>query len=581
MNRKKLLTLGLAALLASPSLSLLGCGGCSTMHTEKKASEATASAPEASAVPPRPAEWQLSPQAREIYAALTFDKALRDDNMPLLLESLDALKQRTLTSEMYTEAAVFLLGKKSDAAAGVIAAGLKAYPDEALLNMLYAENMLNKGKSAEGMQHMQRYLARHPADAETRLELATLLLKNKKFQEADELLRGIPAKARTAPVELSLARASLGMGKDKDGENHLRKALTLEPDSIEALAELAYLQERRQEWAKAKEAYEKIHVLRGETPEILLRLIHMSLRMHDVKGALQIMEQGPDELDFRLAVAGLLTELHELDAAEKLLRQMEKQPEAPEDVRLYLAELIWQQRRDAAAALGWLDKISEQADCAPQAALLRVQILFDQENKEEALKQVRRAQKRFPKLQEFALAESRILASQKDFPAALKQAEKTAAHWPDSVDALFLLASLQDEQGKKDQALVSMEKILKKNPNHYPALNYVGYTLAEQNRELPRAQELLRRAVSLSPDSAYIWDSLAWAQFRAGNMQEAWKSISKAVSLDGDVEPTIWEHYGDIAAALGYRNEAKKGYGNALNAKGANTSTLQQKLSKL
>lgn len=56
-------------------------------------------------------------------------------------------------------------------------------------------------------------------------------------------------------------------------------------------------------------------------------------------------------------------------------------------------------------------------------------------------------------------------------------------------------------------------------------LNYIGYTLAEENRDLPRALKLLNRAIELSPDTDYMLDSLAWAYYRSGEYAKAWDFI--------------------------------------------------------
>ena len=123
-----------------------------------------------------------------------------------------------------------------------------------------------------------------------------------------------------------------------------------------------------------------------------------------------------------------------------------------------------------------------------------------------------------------------------------------------------------------------MDDILKKQPDTFQALNYVGYSLAEENRELDRALQLLTRADALAPDQSYIIDSLAWALFRAGKAEEALTKIRRAVSLEGPVDATIWEHYGDIARHLGHAAEARRAYQKALDLKPANADALRQRL---
>lgn len=108
-----------------------------------------------------------------------------------------------------------------------------------------------------------------------------------------------------------------------------------------------------------------------------------------------------------------------------------------------------------------------------------------------------------------------------------------------------------------------MEQLAVSHPDFAPALNYVGYSLAERGKELDRALDLLQRAVKLSPNHGYVLDSLAWAQFPQGMTARGVGDISRAVVLPDGNDAAIWDHYGDIAAAQGRREEAGRD-GNAL-----------------
>ena len=126
-----------------------------------------------------------------------------------------------------------------------------------------------------------------------------------------------------------------------------------------------------------------------------------------------------------------------------------------------------------------------------------------------------------------------------------------------------------------------MEQLITKHPDNYQALNYVGYTLAEENRDLDRALTLLVRADEIAPNQSYIVDSLAWAYFKAGKIDDALKEIRRAVTLDEHTDASIWEHYGDIAARAGLKDEARAAYQKAMELKPDNAEALRQRLSHL
>jgi Flp pilus assembly protein TadD len=56
---------------------------------------------------------------------------------------------------------------------------------------------------------------------------------------------------------------------------------------------------------------------------------------------------------------------------------------------------------------------------------------------------------------------------------------------------------------------------------------------------------LTKRAVALKPHNGYYVDSLAWALFKLGRVDEAFEMIQRAVALVSD-DPVIFEHLGEI-----------------------------------
>ncbi len=125
-----------------------------------------------------------------------------------------------------------------------------------------------------------------------------------------------------------------------------------------------------------------------------------------------------------------------------------------------------------------------------------------------------------------------------------------------------------------------MEQVLRAHPDHTNALNYVGYTLAEEGHDLDRALVLVQKASLLDPENGYILDSVAWVHFKMGQLKLAWENIGYAVDIINN-DPTVWEHYGDIARALGKTKSARKGYNYSLKYRTKNVDRVKQKLKDL
>jgi tetratricopeptide (TPR) repeat protein len=124
-----------------------------------------------------------------------------------------------------------------------------------------------------------------------------------------------------------------------------------------------------------------------------------------------------------------------------------------------------------------------------------------------------------------------------------------------------------------------MEAILKENPDHADALNFLGYTYAEKGIKLDDAEKMIKKALQLKPGNGYMLDSLGWVYFKQKRFDEALKSLKEAASAlpnDG----AITEHMGDVYLALNLRQEALNAYRQAQKSNPAGT-TLQEKIDAL
>jgi Flp pilus assembly protein TadD len=95
-------------------------------------------------------------------------------------------------------------------------------------------------------------------------------------------------------------------------------------------------------------------------------------------------------------------------------------------------------------------------------------------------------------------------------------------------------------------------------------LNYLGYTWADQGRNLDRAKAMLLRATELRPQDGNIADSLGWALFRVGDLRGAVTWLEKAVELEPR-SAVINDHLGDAYWAAGRQREARFQWRRALN----------------
>ncbi len=131
------------------------------------------------------------------------------------------------------------------------------------------------------------------------------------------------------------------------------------------------------------------------------------------------------------------------------------------------------------------------------------------------------------------------------------------------------------ETGDLGRALETYERLLELDENSVTALNFIAYTLADENRDLQRALDCAVRAVELEPDNPLLRDTLGWTHFRLGSMEEARRELDLAIELGGD-NPLILEHLGDALFALGMTDRAVAVWTRTLEVSPGRESTVER-----
>lgn len=149
---------------------------------------------------------------------------------------------------------------------------------------------------------------------------------------------------------------------------------------------------------------------------------------------------------------------------------------------------------------------------------------------------------------------------------------------PQSLSTLEALASLCDRIEKKDEAFRTFQKIIELDTTNSTALNYVGYSYAEQNDSLEYALQLINKALLIEKDNGYYIDSRGWVFYQMGKYDEALEELKNASAIVEDA--VILEHLGDVYLKLNDSERAKEAYEKALEYDFEN-SVLKEKLQKL
>ena len=136
-------------------------------------------------------------------------------------------------------------------------------------------------------------------------------------------------------------------------------------------------------------------------------------------------------------------------------------------------------------------------------------------------------------------------------------------HW----NLLYARGMSYERAGNMKKAEADLKAALEFRPDHPYLLNYLGYSWADQGKNLSESLALIEKAVALKPDDGYIIDSLGWVFYKMGNFEQAVAELEKAVELV-PYDPTINDHLGDAYWQVGRKNEARFQWQRALNHAG-------------
>jgi tetratricopeptide (TPR) repeat protein len=143
----------------------------------------------------------------------------------------------------------------------------------------------------------------------------------------------------------------------------------------------------------------------------------------------------------------------------------------------------------------------------------------------------------------------------------------------------FQMGSAQERLGRHEDAARSLRLCLNLNPEFPDALNYLGYMWAERGENLEEALAMIRKAVEKEPESPAYLDSLAWVLHKLGRSAEALPWMEKAIQLAKTPDATLFDHLGDIQAALGNQLAAREAWEKSLGLEPS--PVLREKLRKL
>lgn len=123
---------------------------------------------------------------------------------------------------------------------------------------------------------------------------------------------------------------------------------------------------------------------------------------------------------------------------------------------------------------------------------------------------------------------------EKNYVEAISDLKRAVKLRPDLAEAFHNLGFALERTGDLKTAARAYERALNVKPNYPSALNNLGFLLATTETDANKAIMLCQKAVELQPNSASFRDSLGWAYYKAGRVNESMAHFQAALKIDGN-----------------------------------------------
>ncbi|TVO52712.1 tetratricopeptide repeat protein [Denitromonas halophila] len=284
-----------------------------------------------------------------------------------------------------------------------------------------------------------------------------------------------------------------------------------------------------------------------------------------------VLVQEPDDQSSRYAAAMIALEVQDLAAAEQHLEHLQGDGYPDKDaIQMALGQVL-EARGDQAGALAHYDAVA-QSPRRERAQLQIARMLSQGGAVDEARARLQALGSNPDERLNYLLLEAQMLRDAGQLDTALQVADDGLQGAPDNADLLYESAMLLERLGRIEAMEGRLRKLIALKPDYAHAYNALGYSLADRSLRLDEAEQLIRKAVELSPGDPFIMDSLGWVRFRQGHLADARSILEKAYTLRAD--PEIAAHLGEVLWSLGDQKTARETW-QAAAAKHPDSSALK------
>ncbi len=424
---------------------------------------------------------------------------------------------------------------------------------------------LDKGEEQKALALYEQILETAPERKDVLLKKAALHTVLKDFIKAEKIYKELIAQEREMfPAHLGLARLFFQTNKQELAKPHYLTALQLNW-SAHLVHEIAAFYKSTGNFQGLVDLYEEYIQTDAYDEMAQFGLVEGYLQLGQKQKAVarlsEMREVTAPSYTVDLLISKIDLSNNQKASAIARLKKLLDSPAASE-AGFLLAVLHAQ--KDQTKALAYLADIKNDFFDFEKAVQLQANLLMASGQTDTAITTLRKhLSSPADRKPSFYDVLSNIYSSRKAPKQAVEILQEGISQYPEEVSLHFKLAVMLEQDKKREQAMTLMQKVLLLQPDNVGALNYVGYTWADQNIHLDKALDYIEQATKLAPQNGYIRDSLGWVHYRLGNFDKAKQYLEQAAQMDVK-DPLVFVHLGDVYMVKAQYLKARKAYKQAL-----------------
>ena len=426
------------------------------------------------------------------------------------------------------------------------------------LYTLHARVLVAQGQVADAVDVLTRVLQVAPDFASARHLQIALLMQTQRWDLVHIAIHSAVQHKDAALLHMWDADAYLQEKKYPQAAAALQRAHTLSPDQAEIVIKQSQLDEQNKQYQQAVTRLRSFLDTYPKQALVQERLAALYLKQGALKPAIGVYQaldqQRPNHVALQLMLGKLFYQEKNLKQAEHYFRKAYQLQPKGDSHAFYLAAVLDVQGEQE-KALTLYQQVQPEDTMWVQAQLAWAGIALRHKKYSQVQEKMHALLQQKPEEAHAWVLLSSAYLGEKKYAALLKQTQGGLKLKKPSARLLMNRAIALEHFKRYDEVEQVLQTVLEAYPDDGEALNFLGYTYAEQGVKLHQAKQYIEHALKVKPKDAYYMDSLAWVYYQQGKLSQAIRLQREALALMSD-DATMQEHLGDMLWRAGLNNEA-------------------------